>query len=292
MKLLLVHKKSRYEQLVLDAKDAHIAALVEHEDVSVAALERAHDAHASSLDEVVGAVVALGLEHDVLERGQVGEVEGYDLVVTVGGDGTVLDISHKLGRTPILAINSDPSTSVGYFCAGTKADAGRLLGEILSGELAPKGLSRFRVLVNDVVSTPPVLNDVLVTHQNPGAVSSYILRVDDKLEPQRSSGVWISTPAGSTAAIRSAGGYVIPLRTDILQYLVREPYAALTGGYRLAKGILPVDATFELISKMQHGVLFIDGPHISVPFRTGDRLRVDASAPKLRIYGLDEGLRL
>ncbi len=189
MKLLLVHKKSRYEQLVLDQKDEHVAELVAQADVSVAQLKRAHDAHGRSLEEVVSAFDDLGLEHDVLERSHVEGIEGYDLVVTVGGDGTVLDISHKLGSTPIVAINSDPATSVGYFCAGPSEDAHRLARAILSDELAPKGLSRFRVLVNDVVSTPPVLNDVLVCHENPAAVSSYILRVDDTLEQQRSSGV-------------------------------------------------------------------------------------------------------
>lgn len=35
---------------------------------------------------------------------------GYDLVVTVGGDGTILDTSHFLdGNTPLLGINSDPT---------------------------------------------------------------------------------------------------------------------------------------------------------------------------------------
>ena len=41
-----------------------------------------------------------------------------DLVVTIGGDGTLLAASHAIGDTPILGINSAPDFSVGFFCSG------------------------------------------------------------------------------------------------------------------------------------------------------------------------------
>jgi NAD+ kinase len=45
--------------------------------------------------------------------------DAWDLVVTLGGDGTLLWASHLVGpETPMLAINSAPRTSVGYFLRG------------------------------------------------------------------------------------------------------------------------------------------------------------------------------
>ncbi|HOD00235.1 MAG TPA: NAD(+)/NADH kinase, partial [Myxococcota bacterium] len=43
----------------------------------------------------------------------------FDLVIAVGGDGTVLDIARFIRNTPLLAVNSSPSTSFGHFCATT-----------------------------------------------------------------------------------------------------------------------------------------------------------------------------
>ena len=55
----------------------------------------------------------------------------------------------------------------------------------------------------------------------PAAMTSYTLDIGSVSEPQRSSGLWIATAAGSTAAIRAAGGCILPLRSRKLQYLVR-----------------------------------------------------------------------
>ena len=55
-----------------------------------------------------------------------------------------------------------------------------------------------------------VLNDILICHHNPGAMSRYYLTVGRVREEQRSSGVWIATAAGSSGGLHSAGGKVLP----------------------------------------------------------------------------------
>ena len=292
-RVLVVTKTTRYQQLILEQHDEHVASLIAAGDISVAQLERAHAAHERSLASVLATLAAHGLEHSSHTREELSDalIAACDLVVVVGGDGTVLDLSHRVTDTPVLAINSDPSTSVGYFCAGAADAFEGLLQRTLSGTWAPRQLARFSVSINDELHTSPVLNDILIAHTNPAAVSSYILRVDDHEEVQRSSGIWIATPAGSTAAIRSAGGYVLSLNSDMVQFLVREPYPPRKGSYRLVKGLRPASSTIEIISKMSHGAIYMDGPHISYPFQIGDRLRIHCDAPKLRLYGLDESHR-
>lgn len=289
--ILVIHKKSRYQQLVLEREDEDVERLLAQRDVSVARLERSHEAHTRSLEHICEVLEARGQDFEVRARGEAESPDHYDLVITVGGDGTVLDLSHQVSWTPVLAINSDPEASVGYFCAGTADDFEGLLEKTLTHQWQPTKLCRFAVRINDDERTPPALNEVLVCHANPAAVSSYLLRVDGHEEAQRSSGIWIATPAGSTAAIRSAGGLVLPINSHNFQFLVREPYPPKSGSYRQVKGIRPFGTEVELVSKMEDGRIYIDGPHISYPFTIGDRIRLDFSAPPLLAFGLDDQRR-
>jgi NAD+ kinase len=290
--ILVAHKKSAYQQYVIEEHDESVAQLVSKGDISVGSLKSSHEAHTRSLDEICEHLSSQGVRFDRRYRGDVDDTTDYDLVVTVGGDGTVLDLSHRIDDKPLLAINSDPDSSIGYFCAGTAADFGDLLCRTIEDRWEPFELNRFRTRINDETISVPVLNDVLITHLNPAAVSHYLLTVDgNEPEEQKSSGIWVSTPAGSTAAIRSAGGYVLPIDSQRLQYLVREPYPIRSHNYHFLKGIRPLGERFEVTSKMTSGRIFVDGPHISYPFSIGDVVDIDANAPTLTIYGLDERRR-
>ena len=291
MSLLVVYKTSRYQQVILEDHHPEIEALIEANDPSVARLKRSHEAHQRSLDRVLEALTRHGLDFEAHPRGRVHDPERFELVISVGGDGTVLELSHGLRQTPILGINSDPEASVGYFCAGGADHVEELIARTLDEQWQPLKLRRFALTINETERTVPALNDVLVCHANPAALSSYILRLDDHEESQRSSGLWLSTPAGSTGAIRSAGGLVLPIKSQNLQFLVREPYPPRQGSYRLLKGIRPMDTTLEITSKMMDGRVFLDGPYISYSFQIGDRLRLDPHAPDLRIYGMDDRRR-
>lgn len=291
-RILVAYKKSTYEQLVLDDGDATISELLDRNHLSVRNLEHSHDAHRRSLDELVDHLDETGHNYDLVYRGDIDETDDYDLVVTVGGDGTVLDVSHRLDETPILSINSDPDTSVGYFSAGTALDFPRILDAIVSDRWHPVELRRFFVEIDGERQGPPVLNDILISHRNPAAVSAYFLKVGSHpAEEHRSSGVWIATPAGSTAAIRSAGGLVLPFDSDNYQYLVREPFRPREGAYRFLKGIHPMETDIEIISRMRDGEVFVDGPHLTFDFPIGTSLAIDPDAPPLAIYGLKEERR-
>lgn len=290
--ILVAYKKSRYEQFVMQEQDQTVAELIEGGHISVRSLLSSHQAHGKSLELVVGHLESTGLSFDLQFRGDVNSVEGYDLVIALGGDGTVLDLSHSMSTTKMVSINSDPLSSVGYFSAGTAHDFPKILEEILKDKVEPTMLRRFGLLLDGQRLGPPVLNDLLICHANPAAVSSYFLKVGSHpAESQKSSGIWVSTPAGSTAGIRSAGGLVIPFGTDNLQYLVREPYPPREGGYRFLKGIHPFGEHFEVISRMREGRIFLDGPHLEFLFPLGSTLTLDVDVPSLALFGLQEDRR-
>jgi NAD+ kinase len=288
--ILVTHKKSRYEQMVLDSdEDDGLEKLARQGDTSVEAMQDSHHTHRHNLERVCDELERRDLDFDLAYRGEVVETASYDLIVPVGGDGTVLDISHRIEDVPVLAINSHPESSVGYFCAGVAPDFPELLERTLDGDWQPLRLQRFHVCLDDGECSPPILNDVLISHANPAAVSRYLLRIGEgPLEEQRSSGIWVSTPAGSTAAIRSAGGFVLPIESNCMEYLVREPYPMPGERYRFGRGVLQADDRFEVVSKMKEGHIYMDGPHISRSFSIGDVARIEADAPSLIIYGLEE----
>ena len=286
--ILVAYKKSRLEHYA-ERDGADLDAFpVRADEEDREALQRGHDIHRAGVDRVREHLEAEGLAFEHMYRNEVDRTDDYDLIIAVGGDGTVLDLSHRVTDAPILAVNSHPEESVGYFCAGIVDEFPEMLDRTLDGTLSSHELARFVVEVNGEPLSPPVLNDVLISHTNPGAVSRYRIAAGQRdPEHQRSSGIWISTPAGSTAAIRSAGGLVLPIGCRCLEYLVREPYPLPDRPYRVRQGIQPIRHRLEVRSEMQQGRIFIDGPHIEHPFEFGDHLRIDGDAPPLRIVGLD-----
>lgn len=210
----------------------------------------------------------------------------YDLVVVVGGDGTVLDVARHVRETPVLAVNSSPSTSVGHFCRTPADGFDAVLAAVLKGVEGPASLARIRVVVDGVPHPDPALNDILVAHRVPAATSRYILHVGRESEEQKSSGVWVSTAAGSSGAIRSAGGDLMDLRDDRLQYLVREPFSQSTPGaepYALVRGFVGREG-LVFTSRMMAGGLYLDGRRVAVPLRYGSRAVLTPDATPLRLF--------
>lgn len=289
-RVLVTYKKSRLEYHRSSADGSGTSS--RHHGVDADTLEDAHRAHRESIEQVTDYLRQSGLDFESIYRGQLDSVDGFDLVTTVGGDGTVLDVSHRVCETPLLAINSHPDSSVGYFCAGRAPEFPDLLTRAADGDLPAFELERFSVDLDGRELQIPVLNEVLVAHANPAGVARYTLRpAEGGTEHQRSSGVWISTPAGSTGAIRSAGGFVLPLDSDYMEYLVREPYPHSREIYRHERGVQSMDHPFEVTSRMEEGRIFLDGPHLSYPFPAGEVLQIGRGEHPVTIFGLEERRR-
>ncbi|TVR03085.1 MAG: hypothetical protein EA398_06105 [Deltaproteobacteria bacterium] len=290
MRAEVVHKIPKLE--VLRRTDSEQVDLLRHRDRP--AWERLHDAaerHDASVRAVMEALARAGIPSTCVGRDAFrGPRADTDLVIAVGGDGTVLDVSHHLRTTPMLGVNSDPATSVGYFCACSSQEFEVTLEHLVLGVISRMRLCRIAIQHNGTAFEYPCLNDILLTSANPAMMSRYTLAAGSRSEQQASSGIWISTPAGSTAGIRSAGGSVLPLEGDLIQYLVREPYVGKLVRYELLRGVRHLHEGLEVQSLMQNGQVFIDGPYITFPFRLGDTLTLREGVP-LTILGMDPALR-
>lgn len=241
-------------------------------------------------------------------------VEKADLVVAIGGDGTVLSVSHFLDEsTPLVGINSDPTLpseqhvekktderrSHGALCYCTSNDLPELL-KVIHREVQPRRRTRIQTIVASLLKEtklPPALNDVLLAHPNPGAVSRFRLGLTGNSfglgeEEERlrlnvwSSGLWVSTPTGSSAAIRAAGGVVVPPHVKELQYMVREHLLERGYEHLAERGhgmVSPLEKMVVRWSSME-GAVYIDGAHMTHRLRLGDEVEMSAAAPDLRLF--------
>ncbi|MCC7537173.1 MAG: NAD(+)/NADH kinase [Deltaproteobacteria bacterium] len=291
--VLVVYKKSAYTVHVRENRDARVKKLLAAGDPSVAKLPAANRQHEETMREVRDALarlkvraryVPLTLELDWRKLGKL--VEDARLVVTVGGDGTLLSASHSIGPDrPVVAVNSAPSFSVGYFCGITQGEARDGLAAALDGRLPVAVLARMKVERDGELLHARVLNDALFCAASPAETSRYILKIGDVSEEQKSSGVWVGPAAGSTAAQRSAGGRVLPPTSRKLQFVVREPYVPKGERYALRKGLVPEGESLVAVSKMMDGRLYLDGPHRMLHIHMGEHIAMTLSDEPLSILG-------
>jgi NAD+ kinase len=286
-RVAIVLKRSAWQLYVEDRHDEHLRELAASGDAAVVPLRASHEAHEGTVREVREALAAVGAEI-VAERhaGEAFDSEGLDLVVSVGGDGTLLAASHYVANIPVLAINSAPSHSVGFFCGAKSGAVLEALREALSGTLRSTVLTRMAVWVNERLIAARVLNDALVCQASPAATSRYIVRFGDVEEQQKSSGFWIGPAAGSTAAQRSAGGRVLPLTSRQLQLVVREPYTPHGESYELGRVLIPAGRRLVVRSKMHDARIFVDGPDNATDLRYGDVIEFTQADQSLTVLGI------
>jgi len=286
VKVLVVYKKTALQRY--DAEhDPRLSALLDEGDASVAKLRTAHQAHMDTVTRARKELAALGVDVVFRQPSRAHPPERWDLVVTLGGDGTLLWSSHGVGsKTPMVAINSDPDNSVGYFCAGDRHDLEETLTAALEGKLQATRLARMEVGVDDAVLSRRVLNDILFCHECPAAATRYIMRFGEHVESHTSSGIWAGPAAGSTAAQRSAGGKVLPLRSKKLQWVVREPYTPGGEKLELVKGLVAQGAELSLKTKIREGRIYLDGANMVSSVDIGSTITLRLSPEPLTLLGL------
>lgn len=291
-RVLLVIKQTSFALLRSGRKtsEAKLRRLLHDSHESTATLRLSHEEHQASVRMVKQELRQRGIEFrertSRLER----PVKNYDLVVTIGGDGTLLDASHLVrGRTPMLGVNSAPAFSVGFLTSCRAPTFSQTLDAVIENRITPMIVHRLQVAIGRRKLPEPVLNDVLFCADNPALTTRYRLITPQAEEDQRSSGIWISTAAGSTAALRSAGGDALPLDSDRFAFVVREPYAAPGSVVRIRGGVLERGQVLTVECRLPQAGLYIDGEHRQYTVSFGDRISFRTHAEPLRLVRPAQG---
>jgi len=208
----------------------------------------------------------------VLEEKEV--IDGAELVLVLGGDGTLIHTSHLLnGRDiPVLGVNLG---TLGFLTEIPLDEVEEALDKVLAGDFKVSKRRMLRATLkrdgNEVLSRP-VLNDAVI---NKGALAR-ILRVDaytdghQLLSAYRADGLIVSTPTGSTAYSMSAGG---PVLFPTMNAFCITPICPHTFANRPV--VLPDDlkVTIELVEANGEVYLSLDGQE-GIEMLEGDCLEV------------------
>jgi NAD+ kinase len=142
-----------------------------------------------------------------------------DLAVVMGGDGTMLNIARTLSlhQIPMVGVNQG---RLGFLTDLTQDNMLDTIAAMLEGKFVTEErlLLAARVLRNDVeVYSGRAFNEVVVHRNNTSSMIEFEVRIDGEyLYNQRSDGLIVATPTGSTAYAMSAGGPIIHPGLDVI----------------------------------------------------------------------------
>lgn len=185
--------------------------------------------------------------------------EDVDLIVVLGGDGTMLGASRLVGerQIPVLGVNFG---WLGYLTEFTLEEMFSALEDVCAGKLFVEERMMIDVSLNrggQMVSTSRALNDAVVTKAAPTRmieIESYINGMF--VNSFRADGMIVATPTGSTAYSLSAGG---PIVHPSMPAILLTPICPHTLSNRPV--VVPGESVVELVFKRagEDLMLTIDG---------------------------------
>jgi NAD+ kinase len=223
-----------------------------------------------------------GINHVAVHRARLQKrmCQNKDLVICVGGDGTVLRTSHFIvDGTPLLAVNCDVNSNVGFFMRANRDNFESRLERMMKDKHKLLRLTRLKIKLKGRWLPELALNDVYLGDRQPCRMSRYWLDG----EYQRSSGVIVSTGAGSHAWYSSAGGKPLPITSERFAYMVREPYHSRFGTARKLRGMLKRGQKLNVKSDIYDGIVVIDSVSRQYRFDRGATAVVTTSNRKLNL---------
>ncbi|MGZ7050076.1 MAG: NAD(+) kinase [Methanobacterium sp.] len=135
-----------------------------------------------------------------------------DMIITIGGDGTILRTQSLIGekKIPIFGINLG---TVGFLTEIGPEEAFHAIKEVLAGNYFVEERTRLEVWHNRDLA--PALNEVVILTRKAAKMLHIEVKVDDEIvEELRADGIIFATPSGSTAYSMSAGGPIVDPRVD------------------------------------------------------------------------------
>jgi hypothetical protein len=288
---VLVTRPTEYELLIRrHATRGQAAFFLETRGQSITDVEHRHDRFGRILNGVLQSVPAewrrTSVTRSDLDRFL---FEPDDIVVALGQDGLVANVSKYLRGQPVIGLNPDPETYDGVLVRHAPAQARRLLLATRLGRVAIEERTMVEAALDDTQRIL-ALNEVFIGHRSHQS-ARYRIRFSGVDERQSSSGLIVATGTGATGWARSMCSQRrraprLPTPTDEgLAFLVREPFPSISTGTEIAEGVVEHRDVVEVISEMDDGgVVFGDGIEDDrVMFPWGVRVTVRVAETKLRL---------
>lgn len=214
------------------------------------------------------------------------ELAAADLVLVIGGDGTLLGVAREVVRrapaTPILAVNCG---SLGFLTEITRGELDAALDAALGGRsgVDERQMLRARVVRGGrAVADRLVLNDVVIGRSSRSSIIELSISLGGQLITRsRADGLIVATPTGSTAYNLAAGG---PIVHPTVGALVLTPIAphTLTNRPIVLADTAPVRIRPDLAGPHVAAHTSFDG-QFNVALDDGDVVVVERAPHPLRV---------
>jgi len=300
-KLVIVTRKTRLQELVERFNTRSQAKFyIEHAGGEFADYEREDDAYRSALD-VLRRSLEFDLPQQLIDRSLVPtfRFQKEDLVVTLGQDGLVANTAKYVMAQPIVAVNPEPARFDGILLPFLPDQARHAVEKVIETKAKIREVTLAEIRLEDGQRLL-AFNDLFIGARS-HVSALYRISCGEKAEVQSSSGVLVSTGAGSTGWLSSVfnmvsgvacsrGGTVVqpvrlPWEDPRLIYVVREPFVSRHSQANLVTGMLEFGQELVLESLMPSGgVVFSDGMEADfLQFNSGAIARVRAAEQRARL---------
>jgi NAD kinase len=303
-KIVVVTRKTRLEELVERFNTRKQAKFyIEHMGLDFVDYEKEHEVYAEAVARLRKELARFDRKLQWLDWTFLPNFlfTPQDSVVTLGRDGLVVNTAKYLDGQPIVAVNPDPERIDGILLPFSPQTAANGVGGVLDQKARCHEITMAEVRLNDGQKLLAV-NDFYIG-QRTHVSSRYSLTWRHRTERQSSSGVIVSTGAGSTGWLSSTqnmaaavAGLVqgkvpplLPLRLawndPRLVFVVREPFRSVASDFCLAAGVLGATEELRLESHMpEGGVIFSDGVEAdALQFNAGAVATVRTAQRKTRL---------
>lgn len=206
--------------------------------------------------------------------------ELIDLLVVLGGDGTLLSAARLVGtkEVPILGVNLG---SLGFLTEITLDELYQVMDRVVKGDFECEERMMLCARVyrwGEEVAAYTVLNDAVINKGTLARIIDLETKVDGEyITTYRADGLIISTPTGSTAYSLSAGG---PIVYPSLHSIIIAPICPFTLTNRPI--VLPEHMRIEVTLRTPESdvLLTLDG-QVGFPLRVGDIVAIEKASGHL-----------
>ena len=211
--------------------------------------------------------------------------EAADAVIVLGGDGTILRVSHALDGcdTPVIGVNLG---TVGFMAEVIVSEIDSMLDKLMAGDYSIEDRMMLEGKVNG--ETTQALNDIVLAREDALRIIAVRIYVNDEFfDTTEADGIILSTPTGSTGYNLSAGGPIVKSDARLILMTPISPYS-------MSRRSIVFGAddriTLELVEKRKDiintALVAFDGAE-SFGMMVGDKVEVGVSRNIFRIIRLE-----
>ncbi|MFA0963960.1 sugar kinase [Roseivirga sp. BDSF3-8] len=298
-KAIIIRDKTRLEQLIerFNSK-AQARFYIERSGQDFPLYEQEHEVFYQSLKQVQD-TVARWLKYKVLDRALLPTYifTPADLLIVIGQDGLVANTAKYVNNLPIIGVNPNPQQYDGILLPHTPEKLPSTLQNVLADNYKVKRVTMAEAKLNDGQRLL-AFNDFYIGAAS-HVSSRYTISYDGLVENQSSSGIIISTGAGSTGWLssvfnmacnlseqalpdRSMASLTLDWEAEKLVFVVREPFRSKVTQATLGYGLITKDKSLQIESKMPtRGVIFSDGIEADfLHFNAGSKVAISLAREK------------